>query len=335
MARSTNIYLTNKELLIEIHKSKMTYVQLDDSMYYYYDAIIYDLEVLMDTDVCTEHYGEWLVDYIPKDEETSIKETITNLWAFKNHKDASKRTIISTELTKPKTPDELIYEIKQSKAKKQNKSGILPKITADDILTGDLIFRLRTYDHIPEDANWSKDKIKKKMSDGFTKVNFPPFQVFIIENGVPRCVGLSHYKDDEFNPDYGRTSEMLGYMYDKLVDKIGNKGSFRNYTYLDEMKASALLQLSQVGLLFDEGRSQNPNPFAFYTTVVTNVFKRILNIEKKNRDIRDDLIEMAGHNPSHSRQSEDSWHAMNENYEVGGNITETALQKKRRNRYKK
>jgi len=123
---------------------------------------------------------------------------------------------------------------------------------------------------------------------------------------------------------------MLGKMYIKLVDKIGKKGSFRNYTYLDEMKLSALVQLSQVGLFFDEGRSSQPNPFAFYTTVVTNVFKRILNTEKKVRDIRDDLIEMAGLTPSHSRQSDDSWNAMMESHE-----RESEIEKNRKNRIKK
>ena len=190
-----------------------------------------------------------------------------------------------------------------------------------------------TYDHIPDDAGWNDDKDKKKASDGFIKVNFPPFQVFILENGVPRCVGLSHYKNNVFSPECGKTSEKLGEMYMRLVDKISKKGSFRNYTYLDEMKCSALVQLSQVGLLFDEGRSANPNPFAFYTTVVTNVFKRVLNTEKKVRDTRDDLIEMAGHNPSYSRQSENSWQTMSEGYnlpEWGDNTNDSNLQKKRK-----
>lgn len=322
MQKTANIYLTNKELLSEIHKSKMTYVQLDDPAYYMYDTIVYDLEVFMDDEVCSYHYGEWEVTYIPSikekkktkkseekpaEEGKPITETINNLWVFMNHKDAPKRTVLSTTLITPKTSEEFIKEVKQSKAKKANKAGADPKIVPEDILTGDLNIRYMTYDHIPLDENWGEEKIKKKVSDGYTKVNFPPFQMFVLENGVPRCVGMSHYKDNKFEQEHGRTSEILGMMYMKLVDKIGKKGSFRNYTYLDEMKASALAQLSQVGLLFDEGRSQNPNPFAFYTTVVQNVFKRVLNSEKKMRDIRDDLIEIAGHTPSHTRQGDTDW----------------------------
>ena len=342
MAKSSNIYLTNKELLIAIHKSKMTYVEIDDPKYYYYDAIIYDLDVLMDDEICTNHYGEWHVIYdIPvmnkkteTIEITHVDEIITNFWSFNKHKDSMKRVMILSELVTPVTSEEFILKIKQNTAKKQNKEkrdNKNPdlKITADDILTGDLVFRLMTFDHIPDDENWGLTKPKKKASDGYIKVNFPPFQIFIIENGIPRCVGLSHYKDGKFNLECGRMTEILGEMFIRLVDRIGKKGSFRNYTYLDEMKGLAQVQLSQVGLLFDEGRSANPNPFAFYTTVIQNIFKRVLNTEKQNRNVRDDLIEMAGQNPSYSRQSESDWKTMNEGYIKS---EETALFKKRQSR---
>jgi hypothetical protein len=62
-----------------------------------------------------------------------------------------------------------------------------------------------------------------------------------------------------------------------------------------------LLQLSQIGLQFDESKSQNP--FAYYTAAITNSFTRILNLEKKNQNIRDDMLEMNGLNPSWTRQN--------------------------------
>jgi hypothetical protein len=67
------------------------------------------------------------------------------------------------------------------------------------------------------------------------------------------------------------------------------------------MRGQALLQLSQIGLQFDESKSQNP--FAYYTAAITNSFTRILNIEKKNQNIRDDILEMNGLNPSWTRQN--------------------------------
>ena len=60
--------------------------------------------------------------------------------------------------------------------------------------------------------------------------------------------------------------------------------------------------LSQIGLQFDESKSDNP--FAYYTAAITNSFTRILNIEKKNQSIRDDLLEANGMSPSFTRQNE-------------------------------
>ena len=77
---------------------------------------------------------------------------------------------------------------------------------------------------------------------------------------------------------------------------------------------SALLQLSQIGLQFDESKSQNP--FAYYTAAITNSFTRILNIEKKNQNIRDDILEMNGLNPSWTRQN-----AGTGNYASGPTVT--------------
>jgi len=68
------------------------------------------------------------------------------------------------------------------------------------------------------------------------------------------------------------------------------------------MRGQALLQLSQIGLQFDESKSDNP--FAYYTAVLTNSFTRIVNIEKKNQLIRDDLLMESGQMPSFTRQLE-------------------------------
>jgi hypothetical protein len=73
------------------------------------------------------------------------------------------------------------------------------------------------------------------------------------------------------------------------------------------MKGQAILQLSQIGLQFDESKSNNP--FAYYTAAVTNSFVRIINIEKKNQNIRDDILEMNDLNPSYTRTHQGEWEA--------------------------
>lgn len=75
-------------------------------------------------------------------------------------------------------------------------------------------------------------------------------------------------------------------------------------TYNDEMRSQALLQLSQIGLKFDESKSENP--FAYYTAAVKNSFTRVLNIEKRNQNIRDDLLEMNNLEASYTRQLDTS-----------------------------
>ena len=89
--------------------------------------------------------------------------------------------------------------------------------------------------------------------------------------------------------------------YGCFVARRAGKVYLTGNTYNEEMRGQALLQLSQIGLQFDEFKSQNP--FAYYTAAITNSFTRILNLEKKNQNIRDDMLEQAGLNPSWTRQN--------------------------------
>ena len=63
MARASTNYLNNRDLLIEIHKSKNSYSEFDDPKYADFDEIIYDIAVLTDDETCTEYFGEWDVKY--------------------------------------------------------------------------------------------------------------------------------------------------------------------------------------------------------------------------------------------------------------------------------
>lgn len=84
-------------------------------------------------------------------------------------------------------------------------------------------------------------------------------------------------------------------------------------TYVDEMKSTALLQLSQIGLQFDE--SVSSNPFAYYTMTLQNSFTRVFNIEKRNQNIRDDILEINNLTPSFTRQNSGSYSSDGGHYE--------------------
>lgn len=219
------------------------------------------------------------------------------------------------------TPD-FIKATKEQKAKKMTaqlkqeakESGLKPSqikiknVDPETIKDEDLVWRLMTYDHIPLDP--TRVKNPKTEADHRVKVNFPPFKHFVIEDGEFKEVGRSHWKDGldngQFCLDHGKITRTLALMFMKLVERYSQRGNWRGYTYNDEMRSQALLQLSQVGLQFDESRSENPNPFAYYTVTVTNAFTHILNTEKKNQNIRDDMLIMHGVSPSMTRQVENS-----------------------------
>jgi len=189
----------------------------------------------------------------------------------------------------------------------------------------DCVFRVMTWEHIPLDevkTNKARQQAKDLVDDEdepahteydeedpkhnkYVKVNFPPFYHYRVDaEGEPVLVGKSHWRGDlesgEFSREHGQMTNKLAHMFMKLCERYATRSNWRGYTYNDEMRSQALLQLSQIGLQFDESKSQNP--FAYYTAAITNSFTRVLNIEKRNQNIRDDILEMNNLNPSYTRQ---------------------------------
>lgn len=186
--------------------------------------------------------------------------------------------------------------------KKVKLAECIPDYTT--IAKTDVIIRIMTFDHIPLAPG--RKKTTKTTADSHDKVNFPPFQHWKYNDQDELvCVGKSHWRGPvdtgHFDKDKGRITENLGKMFIKLSERYAQRSNWRGYTYIDEMKGQAILQLSHIGLQFDESKSENP--FAYYTAAVTNSFTRILNIEKKSQNIRDDLLEEAGLTPSLTRQN--------------------------------
>lgn len=286
MARKVN-YLNNKDILKEIHKSKLTYCSFIDDTVKNYDLII-------------------SVGGVDKITKKVIQE-------------ARKARI--ERLAKEAQEVDLANGVKKK----------LDEYTAPlkDIPITDVVFRVMTWEHIPI------DEVKQKKADAkaqeeydsdednfeteydepvlvkgatkYTKCNFPPFQHFKVdEAGTPILVGKSQWKGDlitgHFTKDHGNMTPKLAHMFIKLCERYATRSNWRGYTYNDEMRSQALLQLSQIGLQFDEAKSQNP--FAYYTAAITNSFTRVLNIEKRNQNIRDDILEMNNYTPSYTRQGD-------------------------------
>jgi hypothetical protein len=174
----------------------------------------------------------------------------------------------------------------------------------------ELIFRIMSFDHIPDEPG--RKKTPKTVADHKTKLNFPPFHHYKFDDvGELVCVGKSHWQggmeNGHFSKDHGKATNKLAMMWMKLCDRYATRGNVRGYTYNDEMRGQAILQLAQIGLQFDESKSANP--FAYYTAAVTNSFVRVINIEKRNQNIRDDTLEMNNMNPSFTRQAQGEFEA--------------------------
>lgn len=182
---------------------------------------------------------------------------------------------------------------------KEEAPALIGKLSAKLGLPEDqIVIRIMTAGHIPAQG--------EKMAKGgaHVRVIFPPF--VHVQGPDLIEVGRSHWRgtieDGEFCQTHGRTSRELAVMWMKMTERYASKASIRGYSYIDEMQSNALVQLSQVGLQFDESKSTNP--FAYYTTCIKNSFGRVLNTEKKARNLRDTLLINAGMKPSHSYQEE-------------------------------
>lgn len=258
-------YLNNKDILSEIHKSKLSYCYITDDKYAEVDII---------------------VDSVEKINKSTIKQARENRAAKLSRK----------------AYDTAIAEGNWTKKPRQKEFAVDPGSIAVDTL----VFRVMTYEHIP--AEPGRKKTTKTVADEKAKVNFPPFKHYILDsNGInPREVVRSHWvgglHNGHFSTTHGSITNELGKMFMKLVERYSQRGNWRGYTYVDEMRGQALVQLSQIGLQFNEAKSDNP--FAYYTATVNNSFTRVLNLEKRNQTIRDDILIEQGHLPSYGRQIE-------------------------------
>ncbi len=260
-------YLNNRDLLAEIHKSKNSFSSFTKPEYSQHDIILTSLDKVNIRTVA---------------EAKRNRAKRLGLIAFNEARLAGDKKIKLAECT----PD---YKTIQK---------------------GDLVFRIMTFDHIPTAPG--RKKTVKSTADAHDKINFPPFQhwKYNDENlDELICVGKSHWKGGVekgyFSKDHGRITEDLGKMFIKLSERYAQRSNWRGYTYNEEMRGQAILQLSQIGLQFDESKSENP--FAYYTAAVTNSFTRVLNIEKKMQNIRDDMLEINGLTPSSTRQYRDEF----------------------------
>jgi hypothetical protein len=262
-------YLNNKDILKEIHKSKMSYCYAVDDQYIGYDIIVDSVNDITDANI----------EIAKINQAARLSSSAYDAGILRWHDE------LGGKGAKPKQAEF--------------------KVEPDTIKDTDIVFRVMTFEHVPSEPN--RKKTPKSVADIHTKCNFPPFKHYALIDGEWREVVRSHwmggFENGSFNLTHGGMTNELAKMMMKLVERYSMRGNWRGYTYVDEMRGNALVQLSQVGLQFNEDRSQNP--FAYYTATINNSFTRVLNLEKRSQNIRDDLLQDEGYMPSFNRQLDD------------------------------
>lgn len=98
----------------------------------------------------------------------------------------------------------------------------------------------------------------------------------------------------------GQMTDKLALMLQTLCARYGRKGNYVGYSYNEDMQAFAMMELVRTWNSFNPEKSQNP--FAFFTQCIKHSFIQYLNRERKQRDIRDEMLVKNGLTPSHTFQ---------------------------------
>ena len=279
MARPKRVnYLNNKDMLKEIHASKSSFSEFTDGISTHPDFIIDNRTISID-EVRTGDYD------VKSDDE--LLELFLNASTIDEAKQAqAKRMQVTAHTAAQKAEPEEKFK------------AALFAVDPNTITLDDLVFRVLTFSHIPEMLE--RKKTHKTVADRHIKLNFIPYRHYVIRDNKLVESGKSHWKDGEFSLTGGQITNTLAKMFMLLVNRYSERSNWRGYTYIDEMRGQALLQLSHMGLQFEVSRSNNP--FAYFTAVLTNSFTRVLNTEKNNQNLRDNLLESFGQMPSFTRQ---------------------------------
>ena len=103
----------------------------------------------------------------------------------------NKNTIQEAKENKAKALSTAAYDEAKAAGKQVKQAEFY--VDPESLETNDLIFRIMTFDHIPDEPGRKKNP--KTVADHKIKLNFPPFQHYKFnEDGELVCVGKSHWE---------------------------------------------------------------------------------------------------------------------------------------------
>ena len=303
----TRHFLKNSNLLDELHKSKLTYCCYEDKKYENYDVICEDYS-LITPNVILRYFeknndsngiiirvmtSEHLVDVIGDNSKLNLQDIkmspFKHFYIDKNDfflvYEQYKNCIndidnINTKISSLR--EQIKDNNKNIRFNKLNKELQIPYKEINSKCQNEISVLM---EHVKELSNGFSSDIKQYMKE----------------------VLRSHWKGQtietgEYCITHGKLTNNLVYMLMMLVEQFAKSGNWSGYTYLEDMKSSALVQLCDVALKFEESKSNNA--FAYLTQIASMKFTATLNGEKTQSRIKSQLLQSIGYEATYSETAE-------------------------------
>lgn len=300
-------FLKNSNLLDELHKSKLTYCCYEDKKYGNYDVICEDYSLITPNVILkyfeknptadgivirvmtSEHLADVIGDnsklnlqdikmspfkhyYIDKNDFSTVYEQYKG--CIGDIDNINSKILVLREQIKDNN--------KNIRFNKLNKELQIPYKETNSKCLNEISVLM---EHV------------KELSDGFSTT---------IRNYMKEVL-RSHWKGQtiesgEYCITHGKLTNNLVYMLMMLVEQFAKSGNWSGYTYLEDMKSSALVQLCDVALKFEESKSNNA--FAYLTQIASMKFTATLNGEKTQSRIKSQLLQSIGYEATYSETAE-------------------------------
>lgn len=309
MQNEKRYFLKNSNLLEEVHKSKLTYCCYEKPEYGQYDIICEDYNLIT---------PNIMNDFFKKNSNSSyiIIRVMTNEHVLPYCKNGK----VNLQELKMSPFKHFLIDKDDFEKTFENFGSNLNKIDELNLKISNLKEKIKDNNRNIRLNQQTKDKqIPFKENNKLCKENIEnltneikklseTFSTDILKDA--KEVLRSHWKGDtiesgHFDISQGRLSDGLVYMIIMLVDQFAKSGNWSGYTYLDDMKGSALVHLCDVALKFEESKSNNV--FSYLTQVASNKFTATLNSEKTQRRIKSKLMQEIGYNPTFNEQLEEEF----------------------------
>lgn len=151
----------------------------------------------------------------------------------------------------------------------------------DDIRDDGRTYRVMTYSHIPL-ADKPNNMLKPDRGRNHIRCNFSPFIHY--RDGL--IVLKSHHSSFNTFSLNGQISRGLTKAYEQLTTQIAKSGNWAGYSWIEDFKCQALVDLCDHGLRYNI-TSVTANPFAYLTTIVQNSFKGSIKREKNALKVKE------------------------------------------------